>query len=243
MRIMRKDLYRDLETQEKTHWWHLSKKRLVRSILKKYCKKQPTILDVGCGSGMILEEFSDIGKMWGIDFEKEAIDICKEKGLNNVKLGSVEKLPPFKQKFDCILALDVIEHVDEDKALNEIYKALKPKGKLIITVPAYQWMWSTWDVILHHKKRYTASSLKSLLESHNFTQQKLSYFYSFLLPPVYIIRKMKNQKSKKEYKSDFLISSKFINMMLGSLAKIELAYFQNHTIPFGLSVVAVAQKK
>jgi len=241
---VRKDLYKDLEDKENTHWWHISKKSIAESLVNKYKgDKKIRILDVGCGSGFIIQTLQKHGNVWGVDIEKEAISICKQKKILQVKLAKAEKLPFKSASFDMITILDVLEHVDDKKALKELQRVLSKKGKLVISVPAYQWMWSKWDEILHHKRRYTKKTLRELLEENGFKIIKISYLYSFLLLPAFITRKIKELFSYDKYSSDFLISNSLINNIFGSLAKLEKIVFFKIGVPFGLSVIAVAQKK
>lgn len=240
---MRRDLYSDIYKQERKHWWHLAKKKLVKELLKNhFLGERPKILDVGCGTGMIIESLGEIAEMWGVDKENEAIKICKKRGVKNVLKGSAENLPFKEGVFDVITALDVLEHTNDEKSLREFYRVLKPKGKLILTVPAYPWMWSKWDEVLGHKRRYTERDLIEILNKNGFRIIKSSYLYSFLLLPAYAIRKVK-EKFSNEYSSDFLLSNRLMNKMLGILADMERVYFLKKKIPFGLSLIAVAERR
>jgi len=241
---MREDLFKDILDQEKLHWWHKSKQKLIRLLVEKYVnKKSPKILDVGCGTGMIIEKLADIAKMWGVDSHVDAIKICKGKGLNRIKKGKSEKLPFRNSFFDCLTVLDVLEHTNDSKSIEEFRRVLKKGGILILTVPGYPWMWSEWDRILGHKKRYTKQTLTRILNKNQFNIVKISYLYSFLLIPAFLIRRFKERLPLKSYSSDFSINFGFINYLLKYIAKIEIWYLERKNIPFGLTLIAVAEKR
>ena len=240
---MQKYLYTDLYNLEETHWWHKAKRELVSYFIRhNLSRKNSTILDVGCGTGKNLATFSEYGKVWGIDSANEAITFCKKRGFNNVTIGNVEKMPYKKNSFDLITALDVLEHVDETKALKEINRVLGKDGILIITVPAFQWLWSRWDEVLHHKRRYTEKTLQKVLKNNKFEIVKISYIYSFLLLPILIIRTLKKLFYKDYYPSDFQLSNKITNYFLTIIANIERVFIRNHKIPFGTSLIVVAKR-
>lgn len=240
---MQKYLYNDLYTLEDKHWWHTAKRKLVSHFLRTFLfNSNGKILDVGCGTGKNLETFSKFGTTWGIDTSREAISFCKKRGLKNVLMGNIEKIPFQNELFDAVTALDVLEHVDDSKALIEINRVLKKGGILIATVPAFNWLWSRWDEVLHHKRRYSGDILENILKKNKFSVVKISYMYSFLLLPVLIMRMVKNIVYKDYYPSDFKLSNEFINNLVGSITDIEKIFIINAKIPFGTSLILIAQK-
>lgn len=240
---MRKDLYVDLYDLENIHWWHMAKRRAVLKMIKKYNKvSNPKILDVGCGTGRNLEEFKKFGTVFGLDNSVDALKYCQLRGLKNLKLGSAEKTNLKSNYFDIITLLDVLEHIDDIKAFKEMRRILKKDGLIIITVPALNWLWSKWDEVLHHKRRYTVNVLKKELNINNFYPVKITYLYSFLVLPSLIIRKIKQQFFNDQYPSDFKLSIPLFNLLLGVLSKIEFFIAENFYIPFGTSVLVVAKK-
>lgn len=242
---MRADLYKDLYTTEEGHWWHRAKRKIVFTLIKRYgFQNNQVILDVGCGAGKNIEELQPIGRVVGVDIAQEAVEFCKKRGLKHVVVGDVTRLPFTDEKIDVVTALDVVEHVDEFLALREIKRVLKPNGIVIITVPAYQWLWSQWDVVLHHRKRYTRQALEKVLHDAGFHIQKLSYMYAFLILPVYLVRLFKKLFGKKEtYESDFKLGSQLVNRILFAAALLEQRYIKRYYMPFGTSIICVAQKK
>lgn len=240
---MQKYLYEDLYNLEEIHWWHQAKRNLVSYYLKQnLSNNRSKILDIGCGTGKNLEVFSKFGNVWGIDSANEAVAFCKKRGIKNVIKGSIEKMPFKKSTFEFVTALDVLEHVDDSKSLKETYRVLKKSGMLIATVPAYLQLWSRWDEVLHHKRRYTKNTLRKVLEKTGFKIIKISYIYSFLILPALLIRTVKSLFYQDYYPSDFKLSNKIINALLGKLAEIERFFIINMSLPVGTSLIVVAQK-
>lgn len=240
---MQNYLYDDLYNLEEIHWWHKAKRNLVSYLMKQNLSgTKNKILDVGCGTGKNLESFAKFGNTWGIDMAKEAVAYCKKRGIKNVTLGNLEKIPFNKDSFDCITALDVLEHVDDSKAIKELERVLKQSGILIVTVPAFPMLWSKWDVVLHHKRRYTRETLEKVLHKNRLRVLKISYIYSFLFLPAFIIRLIKKIVFRNHYPSDFKLSNKIINFLLGNIAKAERFLVINSYIPFGTSLIAVVKK-
>jgi ubiquinone/menaquinone biosynthesis C-methylase UbiE len=240
---MEKYLYEDLYKLEDKHWWHRSKRKICLELIQEYSKKKNLrILDIGCGTGKNVEAFSSLGEVWGLDNSKEAIMFCKKRGLKNLKLGNLDKTGFKDGYFDVVTMLDVLEHLeDQDKALNEIKRILRPNGILIITVPAFSWLWSQWDVVLHHKRRYSNNLLHKVVTRNGLEVLKLSYLYSFLVLPSLIIRVIKSRLNKKSYGSDFSLSNSFIDSILLTLVIIEQSFLKIASIPFGTSLICVSR--
>lgn len=239
---MKKYLYEDLYQLEDKHWWHISKRRAILKLIKKYNKKKgPKILDIGCGTGKNMEELQKLGTVYGLDRSSEALKFCRKRGLKLLTKGTAEKTNLEPNSFDIITILDVLEHTDDKKTLIEMGRILKKDGIIILTVPSYPWLWSKWDEVLHHKKRYTINTLKKILVANNFNPIKMTYTYSFLILPLLIIRKIKQNISKDFYQSDFKLSNPLFNFLLNNLSKFEFLLAENFYIPFGTSILVVAR--
>jgi ubiquinone/menaquinone biosynthesis C-methylase UbiE len=239
---MRSDLYEDMYKSEETHWWHMAKRRFVGNLIKMYAqKKSLSLLDVGCGTGKNMEDLSRFGEVWGVDISNEALLFCKKRNLSKVKIGEAEHLPFGEKSFDVVSALDVLEHVDDMRSVREIKRVLKDGGYIIITVPAFGWLWSKWDEILHHKRRYTRKQLEDILTQEGFSIKRNTYIHSFLVMPSLIIRKLK-QRQSKTYTSDFQINNSLTNTILSFISELEQNWINRYDMPFGTSVLCIAQK-
>lgn len=240
---MRKKFYEELYLLEEKHWWLIAKREISLKLLEHFIKKRDLkILDIGCGTGKNIETLSKFGKTWGIDISPQAIKYCKKRGIKNIKLGKADQTGFKKSSFDIITLLDVLEHVDDNKTLKEIYRILKPNGLLLISVPAYQDLWSKWDEVLRHKRRYSKESLQTLCKKNNFTIKKISYMFSFLLPPVFILRKIKSLLYNNDYPSDFRLTHPVISFLLLGLSRLEHKFVLKKTIPFGTSIICILKK-
>ncbi|MFH0773111.1 MAG: class I SAM-dependent methyltransferase [bacterium] len=240
---MRKDLYEDLYTTEETHWWHKAKRIHVEQLIATHIRTtKPIILDVGCGTGKNMENLSHYGDVWGVDISKDALMFCKKRGIKQIKMGDVEHLPFPNNTFNIVCVLDVLEHTDENSSIKEIKRVLKNNGFVILTVPAFDWLWSKWDEILHHKRRYTKKQLENIFIKEDFEIKKITYIYSFLIIPSLIIRKIKGL-CQQSYSSDFQINNPIVNSLLLFLSKLEQKWINRYDMPFGTSVLCIAQKR
>jgi SAM-dependent methyltransferase len=241
---MRKDIYKDLDTYENTHWWHTYKRDVLVTIFDKYFpKRKLSILDAGCGVGGTLKLLQKYGEAIGIDPDDDALAYCRKIGLRKVFKKDVESLS-YTKKFDVITLFEVLEHVDEHKCLTKLSRAIKDNGIMLVSVPAYQWMWSNWDTIIHHKKRYTTKSLEMALSRHGFKTERITYLFSFLVVPVFIFRKLKDIIYKSNYPSDLRVgTSPLVNIFMKIFTATEFLVFKFANIPFGLSIICVARKR
>ena len=164
---MRTDLYQELYEVENTHWWHKHKRATVHQMIKKYITNKGSVLDIGSGTGKILEELKQYGwDVSGVDGASEAVVWSKKRGITTHQVDFVKnKLPFNNDSYDLVLALDLLEHVPNDEQiLQEMYRVLKPGGTAVITVPAYQWLYNYWDEMLGHQRRYSMSELKKKIQ-------------------------------------------------------------------------------
>ena len=240
---MRSDLYQDMYKTEEMHWWHVAKRLFVKNLITTHIpKKTLSILDVGCGTGKNMEELSYFGDVWGVDISSDALAFCKKRGLIQVKKGEAEKLPFENESFDVATILDVLEHVDDIAALSEIKRVLKDDGYIIITVPAFNWLWSKWDEVLHHKRRYTRKQIDTIVAGCGFNIIRNTHIHSFLIIPSLVIRKLK-QLQKKQYTSDFQINNPYINTFFAFISRLEQMWITRYDMPVGTSILCLAQKK
>jgi SAM-dependent methyltransferase len=244
--LMRSDLYAELYQVENTHWWHLHKRKLIHKLIKNFAKKG-SVLDIGSGTGKILEELKK--QKWdiaGIDAEKEAKIWSEKRGIPT-QLVDINKQPlPYKNHyFDLVLCLDLLEHVRQDqKIIDKISKILKPNGTLIVSVPAYPSLFSYWDKMLGHYRRYSKKQLTSLFNQTDWELKFISHAFMLNLLPVILVRQFKKH-NKNQSVSDFQTTPlKFISQPLLKLnASFEEFCIPNISLPFGLSIVAVITNK
>jgi SAM-dependent methyltransferase len=190
---MRKDLAQQYGNLENWHWWFRGRQSLIQSILGQELKVSDSrrILSVGCGPseglGWLLPFAGPHGQVVGLDIE--AMHAPKHKGSIGFVVGSLDATPLATASFDLVLALDVLEHIDDDsRALAEAVRLVKPHGLLLLTVPALPSLWGGQDVVSEHRRRYTKRTLIRLFKEAGLSRYEVKYFNTFLFPLVATIR-------------------------------------------------------
>ncbi len=236
--------YQDIYRYETGHWWYVVRRRLVHTLIAHYLpKSRPlTILDIGCGGGKLNEELRHYGTITGIDPSPEAVHFCQSRGLSNIFQAGIESYVT-DQKFDCVIALDVLEHCQDDgEVIKKLHSLLKPNGIAIIFVPAFQTFWGPQDILSHHYRRYTQSQLHNIFSGNDFQVLQESYFNFFLAPVIWIIRKLVNLfhiQSASEIKMNHPI----LNKILLGIFSLEIPLLKfGIRLPFGVSLAGIYKK-
>lgn len=233
---------------EKSHFWYVGMGKITEFLLTRYLAKNPErkILDAGCGTGGSLLFLRKYGKAYGIDMSSYAISLCKKRSLKNVTVGSIDDLPYSSGFFDAVTCFDLLgqqEVVSDQKALRECSRVLKPYGLLLIRIAAYDWLRSQHDRSVHAKHRYTVNEVSRLLNVSGFDVVRLTYANTLLFPVVIGMRLWGKISPKKDNdKSDVQHLPSFINSFLKSIFLLEYQLLKHISLPFGLSVIAVARK-
>ncbi len=244
---MDKQLYEKFFDLEDKHWWFQARKNIVFELLSHYLEKDSLngnfrALDVGCGTGLIAKEMENKYKInvTGIDNSPKAVRFCKRRGLKII-LNAAEQINQPASSSDLVTALDIIEHLKKDSAaLEEFNRVLKMKGLLLVTVPAFQFLFDSHDVINHHKRRYTTGELKQKVESAGFEVVKISYYNTFLFPLVLIAKLFK--KITGSSSTNLTEVNHLLNYVLKSIFSKESAFLKYFNFPFGVSIICFAKK-
>lgn len=210
--------------------------------------RSSAVLDVGCSGGQLLEALRQMGftDLHGIDIDKKSIEICIDKNIKNVSVAKGEETGFSNDQFDLLVASDVLEHIgDELKALQEWKRVLRPKGKVLIFVPAFKSLWSSHDVVNCHYRRYNRKELLSFLTKNGFSVERVSYWNFLLFFPVVTVRifgrVIGKERNKKTGELD--AAHPLANGLLSSLLRIENRLLSSGiNFPFGISLFAVASK-
>ncbi len=241
-----RDFYAEYYEIEDRHWWFLGRRAIFTRILDRRLgpSDDRRILDVGCGTGTMVRELARYGRVEGVDADPEAVAFCRERGLRNVRQVDGEAALPFESgSFDLVTALDVIEHVDDDDAmLRELARVLIPGGLLLVSVPAYRFLWGAQDEIAHHKRRYVRPDLRARLEGAALAVERLSYFNTLLFPPIAAIRLLR-PPARGDPRSDFeLTRPGRVNDLLARVLAAEAPLVERFDLPFGVSILGLARR-
>jgi SAM-dependent methyltransferase len=240
---MEEPLYQQFYEIENDHWWFAARRKILIAYLRHRIDTSPRmkLLDVGCGTGAILAEASQYFDAYGLDASPQAVEFCQRRGLSKLFVGNLDDYPG-GERFDIITLLDVIEHIDDDLGvLKQAYARLNNKGHVLITVPAYQWLWSSHDVVNHHKRRYTRHQLSTVVANAGFHVDHVTYFNTLLFP-IALLRRVFARAINRQQADDFLIPSGPVNAALYGIFRLEQSAVPYATIPFGLSVLCWASK-
>jgi SAM-dependent methyltransferase len=249
---MEKNFYLQYATVEDKHWWFVARRRILDQVISQIILPiDAKILEVGCGTGGNLRMLSRHGEIAAMELDETACEFANQRQVTAVKLGSLPDKIPFADDYDLIVAFDVIEHLDDDlAALSALRSHLKPGGWIILTVPAYQFLWSHHDDINHHKRRYRLQGLQKVVRKADFSIAYGTYFNTFLFPLVAGVRlleqllKLKNKSHENQTKisSDLTLPSPLVNKLLTFLFASERHFMGKLSLPFGVSALVVAQK-
>lgn len=232
-----------------TYWWFVGRHRIIAKLLGGM--EHGRILDVGCAGGALLKHLRNCGfhDLWGVDISKKAVAFCRKNGFSRVYAFSAEKTSFGSGSFDAITASDVLEHVKNDgAAVREWRRLLKRKGKLILFVPAFSALRSSYDDVLFHYRRYDLPQLSKLLSENGFGIDRISYwnFLAFFPAATSIaIHKLMHKKMEPRGLADQLFDiNDYVNFALTGIVELEnLAILQGINSPIGLSLMVIARKK
>lgn len=255
---MNSDYYKNYYHLERNHWWFVVRLEILKQEIQKIIPKEKNelqILNIGIATGKTTDMLSNFGKVTSLEYDATCAEFVRQKLGIEVIEGSVLELPFEENSFDLVCAFDVIEHVENDKkAILEIMRVCKEKGKICITVPAFQSLWSHHDKVNHHFKRYRMNEIFKLFdlqsENSNYRLLRKTYFNSFLFIPIWLFRKLNFLLPKKFIRkgagSDFEIykENKVLDSLLKGIFSIEKKLFHyDISFPFGVSLLFFVEKK
>jgi SAM-dependent methyltransferase len=244
---MDKDFYPAYFEIEGRHWWFLGRRRLFLRLLEQQfppAARPIDVLDFGCGTGAFLEYLERFGNVSAVDADPSAVAFCHTRGRTDVRLApSGARLPFPDDAFDLVTTLDVIEHIDDDvAALTELRRVLRPGGLLLVAVPAYRFLWGKQDEVSHHRRRYTAGTLRGALAQAGLRVDRTSYFNTILFPPIAAVRLGRRLLRRPgSAQSDFDVGPAVLNRALGAVFGAEAGLVAHRDLPFGVSLLALAR--
>ncbi len=250
---MERSYYHEYFFFEQDNWWFVSRRRILLALLRRSLPRTEglRILDAGCGTGINLEYLAEFGKVSGVDFAEEAIQFCRRRGNQDVRQADLTKLDGWDaEEFDLVTALDVIEHIDDDhSALQELARVTRPGGHILITVPAFPALWSDHDEVNHHKRRYRARELRDLVEAADCDIIRFTYMNTLLFPVAWLVRTWQRVRKgilgppSHPPRTDFVDYHPVVNALLLAAFTAETPLVTTTGLPFGLSLVCLAQRR
>jgi len=220
------------------HWWWRARERYILDLLEPISfPKNSNVLDIGCGGGWSFDAFGKHGQMWGVELDPNLVALAGEHA-KQIHCGPFN--PSFKpdRRFSLILMLDVLEHLEDPQtALSHALSLLEPKGKILITVPAFNLLWTSHDALNHHCVRYTKTSMRSLAKQVGCRIEFMQYFFHWVTP-VKLLYRLKESIVRTPPTSP-TIPGPGLNAFFISLARLEQKLLQPVGLPFGTSLVCV----
>lgn len=231
---------------EGTHWWYRTLRRLVALRLRTHLAPAdaPLVLDAGCGTGGGLERWAHVvgARCFGIDLSADALSHCLERGETLIAQASVTALPFADRSFGAVVSLDVLclEGVDEDLALAEINRVLRPGGILVMNLPAFEALRGQHDLAVRIRRRFSRGDVEHLLRTNGFDIRETSYWNVFFFPIVWLARRVRRGRGPAS--SDLAPVPEPLNTVLAVLLRVETKLAANVRMPFGTSVICAARK-
>lgn len=239
---MERDLYESLYRLEDWHWWFRGRRAVIRGLLERVELPQaPKVLDAGCGTGRNLLEMAAVGEASGVDSSPDAVQFCRERGLERVVQGDLPKLPFGDGEFGVVLLADVVEHLEDDVgSLRELRRVAAPGATLVVTTPAYPSLWSDHDVSHHHHRRYRRPQLEQRAREAGWDPVFSTYFNSILLAPIAAVRRLGRGRGSRRPDLDRTPSA--LNGALSVPMRAEARLIARGVrLPFGLSIGMVCR--
>jgi len=243
------ELYERLCRLEEKHFWFRARNRIILRVFRQHLARQARarVLEIGCGTGYVLQGLAAENHYELTGLEAHIAGLRHARG----RVPAVEFVQadarnlPYESAFDAVGAFDVIEHVVEDDAvLASVFRALKPGGIFVVTVPQHMWLWSPTDALALHKRRYTRRELSAKLLAAGFDVLRCSSFVTMLLPVLYASRLAKRWRSMAGQDGYELEISRVANAMCSAAMRVDEALIgMGLSLPVGGSLLAVARKK
>jgi SAM-dependent methyltransferase len=238
--------YRDVTLSvEDRHWWYRGRREIIGALMDQAELRPSRILDAGCGGGGNLSLLTSYGSVTGLEPSAEAASRARSRDLGLIVEGTLEKLPFEEDSFDLAVALDVIEHLDDDvRGLAELKRVIAPGGHLLVTVPAYPRLWSYHDVVNGHRRRYIRRTLVSAALAAGWTPLRTTYFNLLLLPLAAGRRLLYRPGRREPQISDFERTPPTLDRPLQLLMRFEARVIRaGVALPAGLSLLGLFEHR
>ena len=247
---MKRQEYLTLYEMEEAHWWYLGHRHLYAYILNRYCPlaARGRVLDAGCGSGGFTQWLRDSfspERLVGMEISEDALERCRERGLEDLLCCSVEDIGLADESFDLVVCLNVLYHRevrDDLGALRELSRVLSPGGYLLLNLPALPMLSGSHDLAVEGARRYRAPEIREKLALAGLEPVRVTYFVFFLLPLIAAYRLWSRRKANQGARSDLWLPPAPVNRALQRLLESETRLIRLRDLPLGSSLTALARK-
>ena len=238
---MERIVYDRMAELDERHWWYRARRDVLRALIRRRIRlpDDARILEVGCGTGHNFQMLGDFGRIDAIEVDGEAREIASRRlghAVLDSPLPQLTGVPP--SSYDLIAMLDVLEHIEDDRAaLSSLAARLRPGGRILITVPAHPWMWSAHDEVNHHKRRYTRRTLRAAIGDAGLEVEMLGWFNSLLFPLAAAARVAGRITGKED--SDDKLPPGPVNRLFEAVFGLERHAIGRVPLPPGVSLAAI----
>jgi len=243
------------QIDEDKHWWFAGRTWSLLNMLDRVIEPdgQKRVLDIGCGAGNMFHHLARYGSVVGVDNNPKPLIVARERGYD-VREGVAEDLPVEDESFELVSLLDTVEHCDDDMAvLRECYRVCTPGGHLVITVPAFMWLWSHNDELNAHKLRYTTKEMAERLGRVGFLVERMTYNNFFVFPmaaALILLRRGAEQEPElgsphfddESYQVEMEPAPPLLNTILSGVTWTEAQALRWVNLPVGTSIICIAKK-
>jgi SAM-dependent methyltransferase len=237
-------VYDRMAAHDSTHWWYRARRDILADYLTRFAELPAgaRVLEIGCGTGHNLPMLARFGEVDAIEIDEAAGAIASQRLGKPVGTAPLPELAGVARgAYDLVAVLDVIEHIDDDvAALKAMAEALRPGGRILIAVPAHQWMWSAHDVVNHHKRRYSKRTLDAAIRAAGLTHNGLRWFNSLLFP-VAVAARIAGKLTGKDDSDDSPPPAP-VNTALEAVFRVERYLLGRVPLTPGLSLITLATK-
>jgi SAM-dependent methyltransferase len=241
------DEFAALVAYDEHHWWYVGRRRVLHAALGKLpLPEGAQVLDAGCGSGRTMDELVRYGEVHGFDLNPLGAERAKGRGHADVRVARVEEIPYDDDSFDLVTCLDVIEHTpDDERSLRELLRVTRPGGWLVVTVPAYQFLWSSHDVANEHFRRYRRPQLRGAAEAAGWEPRAWTYFNTLLFLPGAAVRVLERLRRphKRRGRPNLQLTPRSWDGVLVWPMRFEAALIRRGaSLPVGMSLLMVFRR-
>lgn len=236
--------YETMARTEDQHWWYAGRRRILAEVIEGLALPATSrILEIGAGTGGNLAMLSRFGEISAVEVDDYARAKAAEKTGIPVRKGHLPDGLPFAgPSFDLVCLFDVLEHIQDDAAALRVLRgSIRPGGRILLTVPAYAWLWSSHDVNVHHYRRYNTRTLRQCAEAAGLRVVRLSYFNLWLAPLAVAVRLADRLLPSRASSPGVNLPAQPINRAFLAVFGSEAALLRRFDLPFGISLLAVLE--